>query len=105
LHYDRDASLNLNYVSVLNNLLLTLNVIKYKQLYDKEKQPPTKVLLQAWQTQRSISSSNAIQLQFQRDGTQVSISNKHQQIIINLASVSADTALLPRLQAIPKRWL
>ncbi len=33
----------------------------------------TKVLLQAGQTQRSISSSNVVQLQFQRDGTQVSI--------------------------------
>ena len=39
----------------------------------------TKVLLQAGQTQRSISSSNAVQLQFHRDGTQVNISNKHQQ--------------------------
>jgi len=55
-------------------------------------------LLQAGQTRRSISSRNSNQLQFHRDVTLLSNSCKHQQQIINLASVSADTALLSRLQ-------
>jgi hypothetical protein len=41
--------------------------------------PPTKVLLQAGLTQRSISSSNVIQLQFKRDGTLLNNRSKHQQ--------------------------
>ena len=55
---------------------------------DRIKRQPTKVLLQAGQTQRSIGSSNIIQLQFQRDGMLLNIGNKHQQLIINLASVT-----------------
>jgi len=59
---------------------LTLYFTKYKQhQIQKLKLPPTKVLLQAGQTRRNISSCNAVQLQFRRDGTQVSSCGKHQQ--------------------------
>jgi hypothetical protein len=52
--------------------------LKELQIIEKN-EPPTKVLLQAGLTQRSISNSNANQLQFPRDGTLVSICGKHQQ--------------------------
>jgi hypothetical protein len=45
-----------------------------------------------------ISSSNSILLLFHRDVTLLSILFLLQQLIINFASVSTDTALLSRLQ-------